>query len=472
LNIAEVFAMNGDPLYELLRPRLAALSSDDNLEFRPATLTTQAYLQRLSTLSLISLETSEPEAHAQKSNSLLVSLQALAYRSNSSLIKSSDELSDLQTSLPDFAISTAALRDGISQLDTAALNFGELCSKRSGDALLDRRRKALLLSRHADRLTDILELPNLLSTAISSSTTFASAANIGYSSALDLNAHVLRLHTLCPSSSIILDVKNQANTAMQVMISNLVTSLKSPSLKLAAALRSISWLRRVAPELESVAQISEMSSGVGQEGSLGSLFLVSRLANLTLLLNALDPLLALANEEVAQHSVYVAENNSPEQIRNAGQHTEKYLKRYVEIFREQSFAIVSMFRSIFPSESLAEATAAGGKNYNTDVSDLFLPLPSALTTFTMHLVDMLLATLRMYLPIIQDRGSREGLLTQVLYCAGSLGRLGGDFRMLLSFLEDNDRTAKSGTRRSEWAESIAKHRLLAGRLEGMVGVKV
>lgn len=104
---------------------------------------------------------------------------------------------------------------------------------------------------------------------------------------------------------------------------------------------------------------------------------------------------------------------------------------------------------------------------------------------------------------MQDRSSRESLLTQVLYSAGSLGRLGGDFSLILSILEEenygdsnlNDGAggvqtdeeekrsydgdgesdgetapAEGGERfpegkKAEWVEVMRKHRVLAGKLE-------
>lgn len=71
---------------------------------------------------------------------------------------------------------------------------------------------------------------------------------------------------------------------------------------------------------------------------------------------------------------------------------------------------------------------------------------------------MLLETLRRYLPAVKDQTSRESILTQVLYCAGSLGRLGADFGMLLAVI---------GV--SEWVELVKRHRLLSGRLESVIG---
>ncbi|KKY37155.1 putative dor1-like protein [Diaporthe ampelina] len=170
------------------------------------------------------------------------------------------------------------------------------------------------------------------------------------------------------------------------------------------------------------------------------------------MLNALDPLKELADQEKFRQKSIGSGN-----AWSGGQQTERFLKRYVEIFREQSFAIVSMYRSIFPQS--ADAPSTGG----VAQGDPLEPLPSTLSTFPLYLVDMLLETLRIYLPTVRDQASRDSLLTQVLYCAGSLGRLGGDFGL---FLADMDLGSEA---EEEWVEVVRRHRLLAGRLESIVG---
>ncbi|KAH6670079.1 Dor1-like family-domain-containing protein [Halenospora varia] len=480
-----------DPLYELLipyfdtpSPRIPPSSTDP---------TTNAYLSRLTTLPLSSLTSSEPQSLAQSTHSLLLSLQALSKRSHKSIIDSSTHLSTLGTTLPVLAQSTASLRDALPKLDDAAISFSETYNLRAENTnpLLDRRRKALLLSRNIDRLSDVLDLPTLLSSAISSSSNTAapttsnatsSNATLNYASALDLNAHIKRLHGLYPDSPLISSVSLQAETAMQDMCSNLIASLRGNSLKLASAMRTISWLRRVAPELDptpanpSISTTSSMStSGGSREGALGALFLVCRLSNLEQMLSALEPLRELADQETAklknQSGAVKGEKEREKSKWEGGQQTERYLKRYIEIFREQSFAIVSMYRSIFPAPA---ATPEGLKGVikSQGVEDPFQPLPSALGTFPSKLVRMLEEILRKYLPNVRDRSSRDSLLTQVLYCAGSLGRLGGDFSLILAFLnEKEDESDDEEEDSEEWVEVIRKHRVLAGRLELMVGAK-
>ncbi|KFY13045.1 hypothetical protein V492_03512, partial [Pseudogymnoascus sp. VKM F-4246] len=298
-----------DSLYELLAPHLSQpLSASLKSSSDPVTST---YLTRLTTLPLSSLGDTEPQSLAQTSHSLLLSLQALSSRSHKAVIASSDHLSSLQTTLPVIAESTTKLQEAIPKLDEEALRFATTYNKNTENAILDRRRKALLLSRNSDRLGDVLELPTLLSSAISTSgatsstSNTSSSATINYASALDLNAHIRRLHGLYPESRLVSSVTVQAEEEMHAMTTNLISSLKAQGLKLAAAMRTISWLRRIAPELDTPG--SEVGSS--QEGSLGGLFLVCRLANLMAMLGALEPLRELADQELANNAEATAKKD-------------------------------------------------------------------------------------------------------------------------------------------------------------------
>ncbi|KAJ5551199.1 hypothetical protein N7535_000858 [Penicillium sp. DV-2018c] len=448
-------------LLELLAPHLNPNHSHD--------VTTDKYLNRLSTLSLEALQTTEPSSLAQSAHSTLLSLQALSNRSHRALITSADNLSTLRTSIPQLTREAQQLRDAIPKLDEEAVGFSTKYSKLTDNAALERRKKAMQLSRNVDRLSDILELPNLLSKAVS-----AASANSGtgvssttYSSALDLHSHIKRLQTLYPESPLIQEVASQAEDAMKDMTSNLITGLRAQNLRLAAGIRTVGWLRRVAPDLELLQ--SDGAAGTG-EGALGAIFLVCRLAHLVSTLEALDPLRELADQETQRR--LAGNDKSDTTSWSDGQQTDRYLKRYIEIFREQSFAIVSLYKNIFNAEQSESDLATSGlrgadahlraKSKPAHSDDPLQRLPPALATFPMHLVQLLTDTMRTYLPNVRDRSSRESLLTQLLYCAASLGRLGGDFGMILTELSEEDDTEDMAY---EWEEVMRKHRALAGRLE-------
>ncbi|KAL0259424.1 hypothetical protein SLS55_005160 [Diplodia seriata] len=469
-----------DPLYDLLAPYFDAQDAPARPVPSPSDPATHAYLNRLATLSLSSLSSSEPQSLAYSSASTVRSLQALSKRSHKSIIASSSNLSSLSSSLPELAEHAARLRDALPELESASADFEQTYSRSNENAILDRRRKAMLLARNVDRVADVLELPTLLSSAISSSGAAAQGAgnsaasglnNANYASALDLHAHIKRLHALYPNVGLVTEIATQAEQEMKGMATNLITSLQSQGIKLAGAMRTIGWLRRIAPELDQAWNYNQKSTSIGgNEGALGALFLVCRLANLLTTLEALDPLRELADQEAARRS----DGEKTKDNWAGGQQTERYLKRYIEIFREQSFAIISMYKSVFPSA--LPAPGSGGDD-NTELGqglksptrtgedNTLQPLPSALATFPQHLIELLSETLRKYLPNVHDRASRDSLLTQVLYCAGSLGRLGGDFGMLLALLEDELDEDEDEDSEEEWVEVMKKHRIQASRLE-------
>ena len=287
-----------DPLFELLAPYFDTPTSPRSVPKVSDNITTK-YLNRISTLPLAALTTSEPQSLAQSSHTTLISLQSLSARSNSALVTSSDHLSSLSTTLPQLAAEAETLRNDIPKLDEQAVAFSEKYSRSSENEVLDRRKRAMLMARNIDRLSDILDLPTLLSSAISSSTVQGSSIGTNYASALDLHSHIKRLHNLYQDSELVASIYKQTEEAMQDMTTNLITSLQAQNLKLAAGMRTIGWLRRVAPELD--------GNSYNKEGALGALFLVCRLSTLISTLLALDPLRDLADQEIA---IRVRDENS------------------------------------------------------------------------------------------------------------------------------------------------------------------
>ena len=485
-----------DPLLELLLPQTNLEDVTNNQKNIVSN-----YTARLSTLSLASLTSTEPDSLDHEAQSSLRSLQALAKRSHKSIDASTESLSRLQTTLPRVALSSAQLQSSLPTLENGSMKFSQKYCKPSENDFLERRRNAILLGENVEKISDILEMPSLLISTIaasassSASTGPATSATANYASALDLYAHIKRMQRLYPESNLIKTISSQAESAMRSMTTNLILSLRSQSLKLAGAMRLVGLLRRVAPELDESLQTSRQAwSHTSSEGSLGALFLVCRLANLTSMLEALEPLQDLADQETATR-----QRNRERRFRDdrnawaAGQQTERYLKRYVEVFREQCFAIISMYKSIFPGslpdpiterDSTSQQSPSVGSRQRSfsrqhDSKQDQLPedpiqnIPSSLSTFIFQLVDKLIDTLRDYMPNVQERSSRESLLTQVLYCSSSLGRLGGDFGMVLALLEEeleeesnaDENGAPKNDKTYEWIEVMKRHRTQASRLE-------
>ncbi|KAI7179013.1 hypothetical protein D0869_11224 [Hortaea werneckii] len=568
-------------LYELLAPSLDVPESPSTPLSRPNpdhVQTTTTYLNRLTTLSLSDLTSTEPASLLHTAQSHLRNLQALSKRSHKAVITSSTHLSELSTLLPTVEQQSAALHNELPELETAATAFAQKYDRSTENAVLDRRKRAMLLSRNVDRVGDMMDLPTLLSSTVSAAsasstqqTSTASFSSTSYASALDLHAHIKRLRALYPDSELVANISTEAAQEIENLTSILISSLQSQNLKLAAAMRTIGWLRRVAPDLAederpevpvsvassmknasaSVRGSSDVASKVTEtDGALGSLFLVCRLQTLYRTLEALEPLRELADQETMGRRQRQQEeggvgtkggkfggkqssssSQSYTQQRGAGgggggeggSQTERYLKRYLEIFREQSFGVVSMYKSIFPgnlpgtSSSPTTTTTAAtntvpskSTDNNTNrkpipddpsspppeaedqSTDPLHPLPSPLSSFSLHLVSLLKETLHLYLPNLTEKSARESLLTQVLYCASSLGRLGADFGMVVAevleagggegeeedgVMDEGDGDGDAGVNggedkdeeeeedEEEWIQVMRKHRIQASRLE-------
>ncbi|KAF8477452.1 Dor1-like family-domain-containing protein [Kalaharituber pfeilii] len=519
---------SSDPLVELLAPHLAkeplpvphpTFKATSNLftsAFRSHSTTSNTehhdqhpsatlsdplyttYLSRLSSLPLSSILTTEPASLQSTTQSLNLSIQSLSSRSHKALITSSQHLSTISSSISSIQSSIAALSaksatanpKSILTLDHTIQSFLQTFQKDC--AALQNRSQAHLLSQNLDRILDILELPTLLSSSIASG---------NYPTSLDILSHVRRLVTLYPDSPVIMSILRDCEALQRTMVANLIASLTG-SIKLPMAMKTVGWLKRVMPEM-----------GENEDVARG-IFLVCRLSWIESLFQALDPLRELADEEkqqrlkrekkgnistgekVASTSVSLRRSGSSRSgvdttssaSGTAGQHTERYLKRWIEIFREQSFAVVSMYRSIFPSTATTTTFTslhpshppADPKGCQSDPDDVELgPPASPFCTFILHLISLLDTTLKTYLNNIQDKSSRESLLTQVLYAAGSLGRLGGDFSGIVACLgidwdwdggnevqgNGEQEESQEGNTAEEWVEVMKKHKVLASRLE-------
>ena len=471
-----------DSLHDLLKPYLPA---SDNASSRTRTQDATRYLSRILSLRLADLTTTEPESLQQADHSNNVSVQALSSRSHRTTTTSFDHLSTLGTALQQLSASTTDIRNAVPELDDSAVRFASSYSRsRDANPTLNARKQSMLLSSQADKLQDILELPALLSTAIASAGTTA-AAGANYSQALDLFAHIKRLQILFPESTVVQAIQGEAQLAMKDMTTNLIVALRGQNIRLASAIRTIGWLRRVMPELSNkrTATIDAPSSttfsaqaAIPQgEDEFGAIFLCARLCTFLTMTEALAPLRDLADQETARRVQQQPEVRQQQARRTShggyaaqGQQTERYLKRYIEIFREQSFATISMFRNIFPEELDKKAAEDP------------IQLPSALATFPLQLVDIFMEVLKAYLPNVVDSAARESLLMQVLYAANSLGRLGADFSMMIALLDqetaaaiprpdpgDTDDMKPRSDKEPEWVNVIKKHRVQAARLEAL-----
>ncbi len=339
----------------------------DVLGLEKSDAATVSYLDHLRSLSLSALDAEDKlleETHATLSTSLV----QLA-RANQGLF--SFTKSNLDTFREAFGsiASVASEPEGHAKEAKEALDdFLKLAPE-----LTVRKQNASLLARHIDDIIDILEIPSLIRTCVK---------NGYYAEAMDLYSHINRLVARFTDVPLITDVFRECSSAMREMNSRLLTLLRGP-LKLGPAIKVVSYLRR----------IGNLESPV-----VDAIFLYSRLTYFRSLVHGLDQLSA-----------------------------DQWLKRYLEVFREQAFGMISMYKSVFPSGD-----------------------PRLLSSFAKELIRELECVVDACLPRIKDTST---LYTQFLYCATSMARLHADFTLLIA------------PKFEHWMAGMQRHRELIHKID-------
>jgi len=205
-------------------------------------------------------------------------------------------------------------------------------------------------------LLDVLEIPQLMETCV---------RNGYYQEALELSSHVSNLREK-HQAIIVDDVADEANGILQLMTAQLLGVLREP-VKLPALIKAVGYLRK----LQDLGDIQ-----------LGLAFLSSRLHNY-------------------RARLVEIEMDRAEPVR--------YLRRYIDLFREHVFDIISQYTTIFSGVT-----------------------GDQLATFVNLCVDDLVQLVHRYIPrIASDSAAMSSILVQLGYCSLSFARAGLDFSSLL-----------------------------------------
>ena len=350
------------------------------------TRTSAAYLSYLTSLTLPQIAEQSSKLQAE-SQSVSQSLTALTLRESSSFLFS---MPDILDPIPEMLTIVTSLESQIPALDAAAtFNTSRL------QEIAQSRKEAAILGRNESRLQELLDVPTLLKQCVQ---------NGHYNEATDLSLHLNRIHARHPRSALLKSLVREMEQSMQQMALQLLSLLQTP-LKLAMALKVVGFLRR---------------SGQFQEEELRFLFLRGRYDALQEAWSGLDSL---------------------------QEYPDRYVKKCVEIFREQVFAVMTQYSSIFPSSSEADQDVE-----QTESSFQHNLLPH----FSQRVVTNLHAILQQYVPRIEDQAVKNTLLTQILYTSQSLARVGCEFANLVIHLFGDE---------TDWALVVLNQRQMARKLD-------
>lgn len=316
---------------------------------------TREYLTRLTSLSLKELAR-EPQQLQDEHYKSIREAQQLAFREYPSFLHAQtcrhqveETLDGLDAHLNEFSISTAELPAAFREFEEEA------------KLIREERNKITSVLEHQSVLTDLLEIPQLMETCV---------RNGYYSEAMDLASHVRLLQVRYPLS-VIKNIQKQVQASSDLMLIQLISHLRKP-IRLAAAMNVVGFLRRM--------DVFE------SETELRMVFLRCR-------------------HDYLQQRLNRAKRDISEDTRQRSSDAFEYLKRFIDVMREQMFEISTQYISIFSNEQ------------GTLLSD-----------YMIHVIEIIKSALNTYLPMIEDTSALASLLTQLQYCGMSLGRVGLDFR--------------------------------------------
>ncbi|CAO3621317.1 unnamed protein product [Mucor hiemalis] len=303
---------------------------------------TRDYLTKLTTLSLEEL-LHEPAELREEQAKAERDAQQLAFRD-----------------YPSFLHAQTCRREAEETLDGLHVHLGEFITSvpELQQACEEFTLQATELKQERGKITKI---PQLMETCV---------WNGYYSEAMDLASHVRLLQVRYPLP-VVKSIQQQVQASSDLMLIQLISHLQKP-IRLAASMNVVGFLRRM--------DVFE------SEPQLRLVFLRCR------------------NEFLQQRLTRVKRDIS-EDPRQRSTDAFEYLKRYIDVIREQVFEIGTQYMSIFSNEQ-----------------------GSLLSDYMVNITLLIKSTLKTHLPMIEDTSALASLLSQLQYCGLSLGRIGLDFR--------------------------------------------
>ncbi|WVW79692.1 hypothetical protein I302_101662 [Kwoniella bestiolae CBS 10118] len=315
------------------------------------------YVDQLLSLSLHEL-LRQPQLISTETSTVESDLTNLCFREYPTFISVHKCSSAVSSAFDDFSDSLGKLIGAIPSLEDECKTFTSTTG-----SIQNVRGKAALVQEHQDKLLDLLELPQLMETCV---------RNGYYQEAMELLNHCHSLSKKYASVALVQDVNREVEGILQLMLAQLLALLREP-VKLPALVKTVSFLRRL---------------DAMDESELGLVFISSRYHNFRAQLLSID-------------------RDKAEPVR--------YLRKYIDLFREHVYDIIAQFTAIFLEASSSPIAALH------------------ITSFARQAITDLVDLVTAYIPrISSDSGSMSSILVQLGYCAMSFSRVGLDFAPLIS----------------------------------------
>ncbi|KAJ3512838.1 hypothetical protein NLJ89_g3289 [Agrocybe chaxingu] len=396
----------------------------------------QEYLSNLTTYGLQDL-LAEPTTLQTQSHHLTSSLTSLTHTSYPTFLSLHRTTNALTTSLTSLSSSLdALLNSSLPALEDCAAGWKE----RTETVLKDRSKARVVLEQH-EKIRDLLEIPLLIDTCVRNGYFTEALSLVSHAKALAANASVSNQPPPLLLSSVLSDIHR---SIMQMLLS-LLTTLYEPNRKLPALYKAVSFLRKMdvfgpsspfasAPSHLKAAgeKTSEfLGDNISSEEQIALAFLVGRESCLK---SILEPCRSDVSR-ITQHG---------ELDEREKEDLARYLKKYVDLWREGVYDVITQYTTIFLEKtspaavayqsSTAKSNGVVPPSESSTAKQEWLRLHNLITTYasralTAHLLPVLSPSLpRLSISLLPS------LLTQLTYCSTAFARVGLDFRGLLSTL--------------------------------------
>ena len=397
----------------------------------------QSYLSNLTTFSLQEL-LSEPTVLQTQSHHLTSSLTTLTHTSYPMFLSLHHRTNALTSSLTSLSSSLdSLLTTSLPALEESAAGWKD----RTETVLNDRGKARIVLEQH-EKIRDLLEIPLLIDTCV---------RNGYFAEALSLASHAKTLAGNASSSSksptlIVSSVLSEVHHSIMQMLLSLLSTLYEPNRKLPALWKAINFLRKMdvfgpsspfastplqtkvsVPPLDGDKPLDFIADSISNEEQIALAFLVGRESCLKLTLEPCGSDIS----RLRQHSEL--DDREKEDLA-------RYLKRYIDLWREGVYDIVTQYSTIFLEKPSSSSTSQQSPTKSTidlgqpTISLEMTRLHTLITTYASRtLTTHLLPLLSPCLPLL-SLSLLPSLLTQLTYCATAFARVGLDFRGILSLL--------------------------------------
>lgn len=317
---------------------------------------TRDYLTKLTALSLDEL-LHEPAELREEQVKAKRDAQQLAFRDYPSFLHAQTCRREAEETLDGLHVHLGEFISSVPELQQACEEFTLKATE-----LKEKRGKITSVLEHQNVLTDLLEIPQLMETCV---------WNGYYSEAMDLASHVRLLQVRYPLP-VVKSIQQQVQASSDLMLIQLISHLQKP-IRLAASMNVVGFLRRM--------------DVFASELQLRLVFLRCR-------------------NEFLQQRLSRVKRDLSEDPRQRSTDAFEYLKRFIDVIREQVFEIGTQYMSIFSNDQGS----------------------SLLSDYMVNITLLIKNTLKTYLSMIEDTSALASLLSQLQYCGLSLGRIGLDFR--------------------------------------------